>query len=870
MYIALLTACNITPTAIEDKDQLHSTYKGLHELLNQQQAINHEVSLSEAIARTLKYNLDHRVQQTQLMLESGNLKMAYLEMLPAVNANYGYSFRNNNLVQNLTDSNGTVIPGTDSFTPREVVTDSLGLQWNILDLGLSYTRAQQQANRVMIAEEQRRKITQQLVQEVTTAYWKAWTAQQMIDDVENFKQKAETALQRSKDASSQKASSPQVELDYQQVLVKSIRRINQLKTQISDAKFNLARLMNAKPGKGFSLALPSVDLTELPEIKPQLAKMDTLALVNRPELREASYQIEIAQKGIQEAVINMLPGIDFNFGYNHTNNQFILNNEWWGGNISASWDLVQAVVKGPFAIHMASQAHDFEKLKQIATTMTVLTQLRVAYNNYLLWQEDYGYSKQEASISMKLFNHAIKLEEANQGNEQITIRRGVEALSAQFDREVSFSRAQEALSKLYQSVGIDLLPADARNLPLTELQERVSQMLKDQSSGKFNQVVDSEYEQVQIVVQAVRSEIEAEQLAELAKQQKILDDKLEAILDEQNELREDILEKHDDSNKQSSKIQQQELEEYQEKLQQEKEALAEAYTELVAESTALLEVKNELEEDHQEWLIEHNEQTTEILESVKGRHNYRQANAIDDLKYQHEDSLDSSNDSFEDDSDMLSDQNDDKNDAITDSYYTQQQQLRQEYRQEKINEDVYQTRQEQLSSEEQTALAQQQQSYNRQLEALKSQHASTIQNHNQDHNQKFDALNKGHQEQLNANLANVTQEQVLKHDQQVTTHNTKQQELQMQYDQIMAKQQIMQTKQSELVKEHETLLQALQDRLDTENQQKLDMQKAQLTEQNNGFDTQRSAHQKYQDQLNDAKNKVSAEYGKAPTPNQAS
>lgn len=408
----ILSGCSITPTAVTNEAQLNNTYKGLHEAIDNQQEINHQVTLAEAIARTLKYNLDHKVQQAQLMLESGNLKAAYMEMLPALNAGVDYSFRNNELIQNLVDSNGNVVSGDQSFTPREVLNQSYGLQWSLLDLGLSYTRAQQQANRVMIAEEERRRVTQQLIQEVVSAYWKAWTAQTMKEEVERFKAKAELALQRSKEASDKKANTPQIELDYQQVLIKAIRKINQLNAQIADAKSNLLRLMNAKPGSEFELASPAKDLMDLPDISPQFEKMDTLALVYRPELRQASYQAEIARKGIQAAIVNMLPGIDFSFGYNVTNNEFMKNQYWWGGNIGASLNLIQTVLTGPYAIKLANEVHSFEQLKQVATTMAVLTQVRIAYVNYLLWQEDAGYAIQEAKGLFSLFcwlqsKHAI-------------------------------------------------------------------------------------------------------------------------------------------------------------------------------------------------------------------------------------------------------------------------------------------------------------------------------------------------------------------------------------------------------------------------------------------------------------------------------
>ncbi|WP_157966683.1 TolC family protein, partial [Fastidiosibacter lacustris] len=503
----LITGCSITPTAVENEAQLNNTYKGFHETIKRQPPIDHKITLAEAIARTLKYNLDHKVQQAQLMLESGNLKAAYMEMLPALNLNVDYSFRNNELIQNLVNANGQVTPGQQSYTPREVLNQSYGLQWSLLDLGLSYTRAQQQASRVMIAEEERRKITQQLIQEVISAYWKAWTAQTMVAEVTQFKEKAELALKRSKEATEKKANTPQIELDYQQVLIKAIRKINQLKAQIVDAKANLTRLMNAEPNSNFELSDPGTNLMTLPNISPQFEKMDTLALIYRPELRQASYQAEIAKKGIQAAIINMLPGIDFSFGYNTTNNEFMKNQYWLGGNIGTSLNLIQTVLSGPYAINLANQTHSFEQLKQIAATITVLTQVRIAYSNYLLWQEDANYALQESKVSMALFEHAKKLEQANQGNEQITIRRGIEAISAQFDKDVTLARAHDALSKLYQSIGLDIMPTQVRELPLDQLQQKVEEVLKAQSQGQFNQEIDKAYSDIKPTLDKIKVEM---------------------------------------------------------------------------------------------------------------------------------------------------------------------------------------------------------------------------------------------------------------------------------------------------------------------------------------------------------------------------
>ena len=154
--------------------------------------------------------------------------------------------------------------------------------------------------------------------------------------------------------------------------------------------------------------------------------------------------------------------------------------------------------------------HSFEQLKQIATTITILTQVRVAYVNYILWRKDANYAVQEAKVSMALFDNAQKLEKANQGNEQITIRRGVEAISAQFDKDVALARTHESLSKLYQSIAMDILPADTRFLPLKELQQKVSKMLKAQSLGQFNNEANQAYESVQPILQKVKVQLNKE------------------------------------------------------------------------------------------------------------------------------------------------------------------------------------------------------------------------------------------------------------------------------------------------------------------------------------------------------------------------
>lgn len=491
--VLLLFGCSTSPVPVENKQQFENTYTRLHQTIARQEKIGTQVTLAEAIARTLKYNLDHRVQKAQLYFEAGSLKQAYLQMLPVLGVDAGYSFRNNSLIQNNIDESGRLTRGSQSFTPQEITTASTGLQWNILDLGMSYTRAKQQANKVLIAKEQRRKITQQLTQEVINAYWKAWTAQQLENQLTTLKSQAEAALAKSRILVKEKVRPAMFEYNYQQSLLKSIRKATQLSREISSAKSNLVRLMNANPTAEFKLVEPQEAIATLPKIEPQLQQMDIVALINRPELREASYVTEIAKQGINQAMLNMLPGVNFDYGYNYTSNKFLLNNTWAGGNINLSWDLLNAVLKGPASISVAKDKHQLEKLKQLAFTSAVLSQIRISYTNYLQWREEYKYANEQANVTEIIYKNTANMLTAGLGTQQSLIQHGIEALVSRFESGLAYANAEDALSRLYQSVGVDAFYIERDQMHLRELTAAVEEKLILKSQGSFNDIIQQQY-----------------------------------------------------------------------------------------------------------------------------------------------------------------------------------------------------------------------------------------------------------------------------------------------------------------------------------------------------------------------------------------
>ncbi|MGJ3626829.1 TolC family protein [Sphingomonas sp. MMS24-JH45] len=133
------------------------------------------------MARALKYNLDYRVEQMQQDLKGCELNLAKDDMLPQVVANGSYFGRSNQAGASslsLLTRRQSLEPSTS--TDRDVAAGDLSVGWDVLDFGLSYIRANQKADGVLIAAEERRKVANRVIEDVRTSDHRAVSAQRLL------------------------------------------------------------------------------------------------------------------------------------------------------------------------------------------------------------------------------------------------------------------------------------------------------------------------------------------------------------------------------------------------------------------------------------------------------------------------------------------------------------------------------------------------------------------------------------------------------------------------------------------------------------------------------------------------------------------
>lgn len=454
--VAALGACAVVPQPIRPEDTRAALPQERAELLAQQEPVKGPITMDEAMARAIKYNLDYRVKQMESALAQGQLDLANFDLLPKLTAAAGYTNRNNDNAS----SSRSVITGKESLEPsvstdRERGNADLSFSWNVLDFGVSYYQARQQADRVLVAQERRRKTIQLIMQQVRQAWWQAAGAQQLQDKIQPVLDAARAALNDSRKIEAERLQAPLDTLNYQRQLLDIIRQLEAINDELSQAKPRLAALMNLEPGKAYQLSAPGE--LKAPEITVPVDKMEETALLNRPELMEARYNERIGQMETRKAISRLFPGIEFDAGLHYDTNSYLVNNNWRDLGLRVSWNLLN-VFNVRNITRSAELQNEIAHDQKLALAMAVLTQTQVAYRDYLGRKRQFELSAEMDGVEQKILEHTRNAARSDAQGKLAEIRAAASALMSELRRYQSYGALQGAYGQMLATLGVDPLP----------------------------------------------------------------------------------------------------------------------------------------------------------------------------------------------------------------------------------------------------------------------------------------------------------------------------------------------------------------------------------------------------------------------------
>ncbi len=455
-----LSGCAVTPEYLTGDEITEFTGNNLRDVTASQEPIHGPISMFEAMARALKYNLDFRVEQMNTALAMGDAELKSWDMLPKAVASSGWSRRSNEpggRSQSLLTGLTSLVPSKS--TEKTSLTADLTFSWNILDFGLSYVRALQAADKVLIAQERKRKVINRVIEDVRTAFWRAASEQRLSGALARLRKRVRRALVNSRHLAASGQTTPLTALTYERELISIKKQARQLEQELKTAKLQLAALMNLAPGARFTLAIPRRRPASL-RLRWDAKRMIAIALKNRPELREAAYKARINRREADAALLELLPGATVYTALNVDANDFLYNNNWvtWGA--KASWNLMR-LFRYPARKRQVEAKDKVLHAQALALTMAVMTQVYVARVRYIYQGRVLNAAREYYDVQRRILRQVRAAAATDAASEQTLIREQMNTILAAARYDVSYADLQNAIANVYASMGLDPYDADA-------------------------------------------------------------------------------------------------------------------------------------------------------------------------------------------------------------------------------------------------------------------------------------------------------------------------------------------------------------------------------------------------------------------------
>lgn len=453
LSVLVLGGCFTRPVAVSNEEFAQRMNDDLAFIESRGDPIDHPLQLDDAISRALNHNLDLQLEMRRKALSQRELELSHFEMLPTLVGNLGWNKRNN-LQAATSRSYATDEESLEASysQPRSLRTSDLRLSWNVLDFGVGWVRAHQAADRVMIADEEKRKVAQQMTQDVRGSYWRAVSAERLMHRAMSLEERVDHALANSREVGRRKLTAPLTALTYERELIGIQRELQKLQRELAVSKIQLAALTNVRPGRNFQVAVPETRTVR--EIGMTLRDMEEYALLHRPEVRTLAYEDRINEGDSTAALFELLPRVEVFVGGNHSDNNLLVNKDWVQYGANVSYGLIR-VFSLPRTLAKIEAKKELLLAQRRAMTMAVLSQVHVSRAMWEQHRREYATADDYLRSQLKILEQVRASAGANRVGEQTLIREEMNTLVAEVRRDLAYADLESAHGAILLALGVE-------------------------------------------------------------------------------------------------------------------------------------------------------------------------------------------------------------------------------------------------------------------------------------------------------------------------------------------------------------------------------------------------------------------------------
>lgn len=431
------------------------------------------LTLDEALARALKYNLDRRVRMMEEALALNQLDVTRSDMLPRLVAQAGYYSRNNDRISSSRDE-VTGAPSTSRFisADRTHVMNDLGVTWSLLDYGMGYYNSRQQSNRLLIATEKRRKAMHVLMQDVRTAYWRAASAQKLRRDVTQTIALAEEALSDARRAESERLRNPLDALRYQRQVLENLRLLEAIEQELSSARVELATLINAPLGQPVEIAEPDLPSGRDALLALPLDRLEESALAYNADLREQHYNARIARDETRKTLLRLFPNVSFSYALKYDSDSYLANRNWNEAGLQVSFNLFN-LMTAEAQLKLAEAGVALADQRRMATQMAVLTQVHLARLQLANARNQFERAEAILQTDRRMAEHVRNREQALAQSKLERVSQETAYILSLLRRYQALAQVQVAENRLIANLGLDPEIGSTGDLSLAQLTDQL-------------------------------------------------------------------------------------------------------------------------------------------------------------------------------------------------------------------------------------------------------------------------------------------------------------------------------------------------------------------------------------------------------------
>jgi outer membrane protein, multidrug efflux system len=427
----------------------------------------HSITIDDAMAHAIKFNLGHRVKIMDKIVSKGVSSVDSYRLLPDLAASAGYREQEKTENRQLKTPSG-----------------SLDSSWNILDLGISYITAQQQDNPVLTAAELQRKAAHNLLSDVRSAFWRGKAEERLTKAITLLKIELDKNPADSTQINNEQTTLPSDSINHRVKLLETLQKLQLLHSQVAGARDKLAELMGLESGKNFVLVeqkeSDTINLQQLPAVEI----LENYALQHRPELWEKEDRRQAKAYETRKTAMRLFPGLDLNQTIDDDPSKSHINNRWSELGVTVTWKILN-LLKAPAQAPLADNRERSDDLNRMALNMSVLVQLHVALRNLVESRGAYDIAAKLSSSKEQLYSLAQAEQQAETANEFELISRNSEKVLYLSHRDLAFAKLQNAAGDFLLSLGWDIIPKDMVKLPYETLTKQIKNSNQLVTSGNI-------------------------------------------------------------------------------------------------------------------------------------------------------------------------------------------------------------------------------------------------------------------------------------------------------------------------------------------------------------------------------------------------